>query len=161
MDVAFFTFLTANLHWEIWLCNKTTFCTLNNFSHRPDGEQWWIFTTLLRSLVNFHQFHWHWQKYINLLVYSIPHRYQKISLFLSIYQKLVRNQTLNMWFCLIDCIEVNSTWYSLNGTSQSAHAKSTISLFWCVLKLYIILTHCRWWNQDKSCWLWKCNSLGS
>ena len=30
----------------------------------------YIFTLLLCSLVNIHQFHWHWQKWINLLVYT-------------------------------------------------------------------------------------------
>ena len=96
MNLAFLIFLTANLHWEIWLsihCNKTTFfCTLTivtilvtDLKVNSGGyllycfAAWWIST----SFTDTDRSEW--------ICYYISHRYQKISLFLSIYQKLVRN----------------------------------------------------------------------
>ena len=132
MDLAFLTFLTANLHWEIWLsihCNKTTFfCTLNNFSHRPEGEQWWIYIYFTALQLGEYP--------------PVSLTLTEVNEFLTIYQtdtkKLVYFfQYTKNWseIKLLTCDFVSLAawrWIELGihfGTSQSAHAKSTIYLF--------------------------------
>ena len=134
MDLAFLIFLTANLHWEIWLsihCNKTTFfCTLTiltilvtDLKVNSGGyllycfAAWWIST----SFTDTDRSEW--------ICYYISDRYQKISLFLSIYQK--NWSEIKLLTC--DFVSLAAwKWIELGihfGTSQSAHAKSTIYLF--------------------------------
>ena len=133
MDLAFLIFLTANLHWEIWLsihCNKTTFfCTLT------------IVTILVTDLkVNSGGY---------LLTALQLGEYPPVSLtltevneFVTIYhtdtKKLVYFfQYTKNWseIKLLTCDFVSLAawrWIELGihfGTSQSAHAKSTIYLF--------------------------------
>ena len=52
---------------------------------------------------------------------------KKTSLFLSVYQKLDINLTLDVQFCLFSCSEVNSTCYSLLSWLINTHEKLHIS----------------------------------
>ena len=134
MDLAFLIFLTANLHWEIWLsihCNKTTFfCTLTivtilvtELKVNSGGyllycfAAWWIST----SFTDTDRSEW--------ICYYISDRYQKISLFLSIYQK--NWSEIKLLTC--DFVSLAAwRWIELGihfGCNQSAHAKSTIYSF--------------------------------